>query len=95
MNIFNKVKSGASNFFQKVGQNANNIYKKVSSGVNDFNNNIISKGIDIAKKVSNCLEKYAPSISDAAAGIATAKGFGTLAPGILTNGQNLANLGSR
>ncbi len=95
MNIFNKVKSGASNFFQKVGQNANNIYKKVSSGINDFNNNVVSKGIDIARKVSNNLERYAPSISEGAAGIATATGFGSLAPGILMAGQNLAQLGSR
>ena len=95
MNFFNKVKSGASNFFQKLPASANNIYKKVSSGINDFNNNVISKGIDIAKKVSNGLEKYAPSISDAAAGIAAATGFGGLAPGILMAGQNLAQLGSR
>ncbi len=95
MNFFNKVKSGASNFFSKIKDNGQSIYKKVSSGINDFNNNVVSKGIDIARKVSNGLEKYAPSISDAAAGVAAATGFGSLAPGILMAGQNLAQLGSR
>jgi hypothetical protein len=56
-----------------------------------------AKSIISHRNKSICIKskKYAPSISDAAAGIATATGFGTLAPGILLAGQNLAQLGSR
>lgn len=95
MNFFNKVKTGASNFFQKVGQNSQNIYKKVSNGINDFNNNIINKGIDIGKKIANGLEKYSPSIANAASGIAAAVGLPELSPALMLGGQRLSDLGSR
>ena len=99
--FFKKLVDGGRNFFKKLGNDASNVYQKVKSNVNDFNNNIINKGIGLAKSIGTNLEKYTPDVATGLSGIAGALGQGELIPSIMgasnaisTFGRKLKNTGN-
>lgn len=93
-NFFKKMTNGVDHIFKKVDNGAIHMFKKLTPVGNFIKNDIIDKGIDVAKKAGNFLEKNSTSLAAGASTIAGALGQPELIPLIMGAGVSGQSFGS-